>query len=680
MSTSVKPTSVDRPDSSPPDALGHFGPYGGRYVPETLMAALEALTAGYEAARKDPQFQEELAFTLRQYVGRPTPLYYARRLSERLGGPRIYLKREDLCHTGAHKINNAVGQILLARRLGKARVIAETGAGQHGVATATVAALLGLRCEVYMGTEDMQRQALNVVRMRLLGAKVTGVDSGSRTLKDAINEAMRDWVTNVDTTHYVLGSVLGADPYPRMVRDFQAVIGEEARRQILEAEGRLPDCLVACVGGGSNSLGLFFRFLGDAGVRMIGVEAGGLGIASGRHAARFAGKHCRDPPRDAELRAPGSGRADPGHPLHLGRVGLLRRGARARLSPRRGPHRVRGGDGRGGAGGFPAPLRDGGHHPGPGVGPRGGPPDDGRAGVLAPPGGRSQPVRPRRQGRRGGRRRARPRRGRCRVNRNRIDQAFARLKTQGRKGLIPFLAAGDPSLDITEALVAEFETRGADIVELGVPFSDPLADGVVNQRAYQRALHAGINLSRILESVSRIRARSDIPIVLMSYINPIHRYGLQRFPSAARDAGVDGLIVSDCPPEEMGELHVALTGAEVHPILLIAPTSPARRISLISAKSRGYIYYVSLRGVTGPRDRLPEDLAAGVGRVRALTKVPLAVGFGISTPEQARAVAELADAVIVGSAVVATVERSLGAPDLVARAGEFVGRLRSAIA
>jgi tryptophan synthase alpha chain len=265
------------------------------------------------------------------------------------------------------------------------------------------------------------------------------------------------------------------------------------------------------------------------------------------------------------------------------------------------------------------------------------------------------------------------------VNRNRIDQVFARLKAQGRKGLIPFLAAGDPSLDVTEALVGEFEARGADIVELGVPFSDPLADGVVNQRAYQRALHAGISLPRILESVARIRARSDIPIVLMSYINPIHRYGLQRFPSAARDAGVDGLIVSDCPPEEMGELHVALTGAGVHPILLIAPTSPARRISLISGKSAGYIYYVSLRGVTGPRDRLPEDLAVGVDRVRALTKVPLAVGFGISTPEQARAVAQLADAVIVGSAIVATVERSLGASDLVARTGEFVGRLRSAI-
>jgi tryptophan synthase beta chain len=274
--------------TSPPAALGHFGPYGGRYVPETLMAALESLADGYDAARQDPKFQEELAGILRQYVGRPTPLYFARRLTERVGGPRVYLKREDLCHTGAHKINNTVGQILLAQRLGKRRVIAETGAGQHGVATATVAALLGLRCEVYMGTEDMQRQALNVVRMRLLGAKVTGVDSGSRTLKDAINEAMRDWVTNVDTTHYVLGSVLGADPYPRMVRDFQAVIGEEAHRQFLEAEGRPPAALVACVGGGSNSLGLFHRFLGDAGVRMIGVEAGGLGIASGRHAARFA--------------------------------------------------------------------------------------------------------------------------------------------------------------------------------------------------------------------------------------------------------------------------------------------------------------------------------------------------------------------------------------------------------
>lgn len=265
------------------------------------------------------------------------------------------------------------------------------------------------------------------------------------------------------------------------------------------------------------------------------------------------------------------------------------------------------------------------------------------------------------------------------MSRNRIDETFARLKAQGRSGLIPFLAAGDPSLDATETLVCEFEARGADIVELGVPFSDPLADGVVNQRAYQRALASGVSLARILETVARIRRRSDIPIVLMSYINPIHRFGLQRFPSAARDAGVDGLIVSDCPPEEMGELQIALAGTGVHPILLIAPTSSESRISLIGAKSRGYIYYVSLRGVTGPRDRLPDDLAASIGRVRALTAMPLAVGFGISTPEQAHAVSTLADAVIVGSAVVARVEQERSAPDLAAKVGEFVGGLRAAV-
>lgn len=290
MSESEKPMRAEASDQAPlPDVCGHFGRYGGKFVPETLMAALAELETVYFQAKADPGFESEMRGYLRHYVGRPTPLYCAQRLTEQLGGARIYLKREDLCHTGAHKINNTLGQILLARRMGKSRVIAETGAGQHGVATATVAARFGLTCEVYMGTEDMRRQALNVVRMRLLGAKVTPVESGSRTLKDAINEAMRDWVTNVETTHYVLGSVLGAHPYPMMVRDFQSVIGRETRSQILEAEeGRLPDWLVACVGGGSNSIGLFYDFLQEPAVRMIGVEAGGLGIDTGRHAARFA--------------------------------------------------------------------------------------------------------------------------------------------------------------------------------------------------------------------------------------------------------------------------------------------------------------------------------------------------------------------------------------------------------
>ena len=268
---------------------GRFGVYGGRYVPETLMAALEELEREYEKARRDRKFQQRLADLLHNYAGRPTPLFFARRLTEKLGGARIYLKREDLLHTGAHKINNCLGQALLAERMGKPRIIAETGAGQHGVATATVCALFGFECVVYMGTEDMRRQELNVFRMRLLGAEVRGVDSGSRTLKDAINEAMRDWVTNVRTTHYLLGSVLGAHPYPTMVRDFHRVIGREARAQILKAEGKLPSAIIACVGGGSNSIGIFHEFLKDKKVRLIGVEAGGRGEQLGEHAARIRG-------------------------------------------------------------------------------------------------------------------------------------------------------------------------------------------------------------------------------------------------------------------------------------------------------------------------------------------------------------------------------------------------------
>jgi tryptophan synthase beta chain len=275
--------------SSLPDAAGHFGPYGGIFVPETLMAALDELESVYAQARVDPAFQAELRQHLAEFAGRPTPLYFAGRLTRHCGGAKIYLKREDLLHTGAHKINNAIGQALLAVRMGKKRVIAETGAGQHGVATASVCAKFGLECVVYMGAVDMERQALNVFRMRLMGAEVRSVDAGQKTLKEAINEAMRDWVTNVRTTHYILGTVYGAKPYPEMVRDFHRVIGVEAREQILAREGRLPDELVACVGGGSNAIGLFFEFLEDAGVRMTGVEAGGRGLQRGDHAARFAG-------------------------------------------------------------------------------------------------------------------------------------------------------------------------------------------------------------------------------------------------------------------------------------------------------------------------------------------------------------------------------------------------------
>ncbi|MFY9939505.1 MAG: tryptophan synthase subunit beta [Silvibacterium sp.] len=280
-------TVIDPPKTS--TIAGRFGVYGGRYVPETLVAALDELDHAYAEAKADPAFQARLDSLLRDYAGRPTPLYFAARLSEELGGAKIYLKREDLLHTGAHKINNCIGQGLLAERMGKRRIIAETGAGQHGVATATVCALLSMECVVYMGEEDMHRQELNVYRIRLLGAEVRGVRSGSRTLKDAINEAMRDWVTNVRTTHYLLGSVLGAHPYPTMVRDFHRVIGKEAREQIQEKEGRLPTAIIACVGGGSNAIGAFYEFIPDAQVRLIGVEAGGRGEKLGEHAARFHG-------------------------------------------------------------------------------------------------------------------------------------------------------------------------------------------------------------------------------------------------------------------------------------------------------------------------------------------------------------------------------------------------------
>ena len=275
--------------TSQPDARGHFGPYGGRYVPEVLMNPIEELRHAYEAARKDPAFQAELNDLLHNYAGRPTPLYFAKRLTETLGGARIYIKREDLLHTGAHKINNALGQALLARRMGKKRVVAETGAGQHGVATATVCALFNMECVIYMGEEDMRRQRLNVFRMRMLGAKVVSVTNGSRTLKDAISEAMRDWVTNVAGTHYLLGSALGAHPYPMMVRDFHRCIGLEAREQIRKAESRLPDTIFACVGGGSNAIGIFHAFLPDAQVKLVGIEAGGRSFALGEHAARFEG-------------------------------------------------------------------------------------------------------------------------------------------------------------------------------------------------------------------------------------------------------------------------------------------------------------------------------------------------------------------------------------------------------
>ncbi len=401
--TAPSPAAPDTAEAVRTAALaGHYGRFGGRFVPEALMAALDELEAAFTEAADDPAFQDRLRTLQGDYAGRPTKLYLAERLTEHGGGARIYLKREDLAHTGSHKLCNVLGQGLLAQRMGKPRVIAETGAGQHGVATATVAAKLGLECVVYMGEEDCRRQRLNVIRMQMLGAEVVPVRSGTRTLKDAINEAMRDWVANVETTHYLIGSVMGPHLFPLLVREYVKVIGTEIRAQVLDREGRLPDAVVACVGGGSNAMGAFHPFIPDAQVRLVGVEAGGEGVEGDRHAATVSGGS-EDHPRDAHDRAAGRVWAGPSHPLDLGGPGLPRRRARARVARRHRPRHLPGRNRHPGARGLPAAVAPRGHHPGAGAVPRG--PADAaprpRAGPRRDRG--AQPVRARGQGRRRGR-------------------------------------------------------------------------------------------------------------------------------------------------------------------------------------------------------------------------------------------------------------------------------------
>ena len=338
----VLPSNAVLSPGALPDDRGRFGDFGGQFVPETVMAALAELEQAYRAAQADPAFAQRLAYLMRHYAGRPTALYYAENLTRHCGGARIYLKREDLAHTGAHKINNALGQCLLAQRMGKPRIIAETGAGQHGVAAATVCAMLGLQCLVYMGAADTARQALNVYRMRLLGAEVIPVAAGARTLKDAINEAIRDWVTNVETTHYLIGSVVGPHPYPMLVRDFQSVIGKEARAQLMDAAGRLPDVVTACVGGGSNAIGAFYEFIGDPAVRLVGVEAAGEGVATGRHSATLSAGRPGVLHGSMSYLLQDEHGPDPGSPQHLRRPGLPRRRPRTQLAPSHRPRPVPG--------------------------------------------------------------------------------------------------------------------------------------------------------------------------------------------------------------------------------------------------------------------------------------------------------------------------------------------------
>ena len=562
-----------------------FGAYGGRYVPETLIPALDELTAGWEAAKADDGFRRELHELLTNYAGRPTPLTRAERFAP---DQRLYLKREDLLHTGAHKLNNALGQAVLARRLGKRRIVAETGAGQHGVATATVCARFGLECVVYMGAEDMRRQAPNVERMHLLGAEVRPVEFGTKTLKEATSEAIRDWITNVETTHYLIGSCVGPAPYPEIVRDLQRVIGDEAREQVLAAEGRLPDAVVACVGGGSNAIGTFYAFIDDPDVRLIGVEAAGAAsLGDGPH-----GGPARRPVVGARRR----GRPDRRRALDLGGARLPRRRPGARRAARLGPRRVPAVHRRGGARRAPPAHPDGGDHPGAR--------DVACAGAGARPRRRADrrlPFGPRRQGSR------------------RSDRASVTK-------LVVYLVCEPETPELAEAAVE----GGADIVELGIPFSDPLAEARRSGSPPSARSRAACGRSNASSASPEVRKRVDVPLVPMTYAAILEAYGYERFVTDSRAAGATSAIVVDLPVEE----H-----PDVPRIQLVAPTSTDERIALCAQNTDGWLYLVSLTGTTGARDDVSPALAGLVERARAATTLPLYAGFGISTPAHAAAVA-----------------------------------------
>ncbi len=728
-----------------------FGPYGGRFVPETLIPALDELTAAYEEARADAAFQAELAYLLADYAGRPTPLFHAARLSERCRAT-ILLKREDLCHTGAHKINNVLGQALLAKRMGKRRVIAETGAGQHGVATATACALLDLECVVYMGAEDVRRQELNVVRMRLLGAQVVPVESGSRTLKDAMNEALRDWVTNVRETFYVIGSVAGPAPYPAMVRDFQAVIGAETIAQVRERFGHLPDEIVACVGGGSNAMGIFHAFRDLASVRLTGVEAAGEGL-DGRHGAPLAkgspgvlhgsysyllqdawGQVAEAHSISAGLDYPGVGPEhswlkDSGRAAYAAATddealaafrtlaeleGIIPalESAHAVAYVLRGPSdteptapspsqtgrftipgeaefdpaatRFARGDlvivnlsGRGDKDVYEAGARLGAavmsvrKLPHPPQEPEHKPPTT----PVDDPASAADPVETA----------ARRPAGRLAP---RLARAFSKPRAQ-RAALIPYLTGGHPDLKTSDRLIATLVDAGADIVELGVPFSDPIADGPVVQQSTHTALTAGITPDDVLGLAAAHSAGA--PFVLLTYLNSILAFGAERFFTRAATAGVEALVIPDLPLDEAagqmvslareaGGLAALAAGAGVSLVPMATPTSTDERLDLVAAAATSFIYCVAVTGVTGARAEVGAELPALLARLRERTDAPLAVGFGISTPEQAAGVAGLADGVIIGSALIDAVTRAATPDDACAAARSLVSAASAAIA
>ncbi|MBK9435679.1 MAG: tryptophan synthase subunit beta [Micrococcales bacterium] len=658
-----------------PDASGHFGRYGGRFVPEALVAALDELDDAFRKAWVDDAFHAELDTLLHEYSGRPTPLTPAVGLAKAFGVAEVLLKREDLNHTGSHKINNVLGQALLTKRMGKTRVIAETGAGQHGVATATAAALLGLECVVYMGQEDTQRQALNVARMQLLGAKVVPVTTGSRTLKDAINEAMRDWVTNVASTHYLLGTVAGPAPFPEMVREFHRVIGKETRQQCLD-RGGLPDAVVACIGGGSNAIGIFYDFLDDADVGLYGYEAAGDGIGHRTSRRNPVGRFGRRSARDPFVPVAGRRRADDGQSFDLRRSGLPRRRARARVAAGLRTCSLRRSHRRRGDGGLRVVLPHRGHH------------SSHRkcacrrrcaaAGKTAGTGGEHRYQHVRTRGQR--------RRDRCGVLRaggrvSRLQEVFAAARAEDRALLIGYMPAGFPTWVDAVAIVSAMVENGVDVVEIGLPYSDPLMDGPVIQAAADQALANGINTTDVLRTVQAL-ADMGAPTLIMSYWNPIEHFGVDRFAKDLAQAGGVGVITPDIIPEEAQDWIRATDEAMIDRVFLVAPSSPRARIERVAEISTGFVYAASTMGVTGTRASVGADAADLVSRVREVTRQPVCVGLGVSTPQQAAEVARYADGVIVGSAFVRLVLEAktpaAAVADVAALAAGMAAAVRSA--
>ncbi|MGY4456804.1 tryptophan synthase beta subunit/tryptophan synthase alpha subunit [Bradyrhizobium sp. LB13.1] len=663
---SVKPNSY----RSGPDERGHFGIFGGRFVAETLMPLILDLEKAYTEAKADPAFQSEMNGYLKNYVGRPSPLYFAERLTEHLGGAKIYLKREELNHTGSHKVNNVLGQIMLARRMGKKRIIAETGAGQHGVATATLCARFGLDCVVYMGAVDVERQQPNVIRMEMLGAKVIPVQSGTRTLKDAMNEALRDWVTNVHDTFYCIGTVAGPHPYPTLVRDFQSIIGNETKAQMQEIEGRLPDSLVACIGGGSNAMGLFHPFLDDSTVQIFGVEAAGHGLTQ-LHAASIAGGRPGVLHGNRNLSPDGCRRPDPGRAFDLGRPRLSRHRPRAFLAARDRPRELSLRDRRRGARSVPVVVKAGRHHPRARAGTchRQGDGARAEAGKRSPDG--RQPLRPRRQGRPAGRRHPE---GQEQVT-TRIDTRFAELKKAGRAAFVTFVMAGDPDPATSLEIIKALPKAGADVIELGMPFTDPMADGPSIQAAGLRALKVGMTLKKTLDLVRGFRKDDNAtPIVLMGYYNPIYIYGVDKFLGDAKAAGIDGLIIVDLPPEEDDELCLPAMKAGLNFIRLATPTTDDKRLPAVLANTSGFVYYVAITGITGAAAADASSVSEAVTRIKRHTKLPVCVGFGIRTPENARAIASHANGAVVGTALIDALKNSLDAD------GRATGKTVNAVA